>query len=312
MQLVRGLHNLDESHRGTVLTIGNFDGVHRGHQAILKRLQQCAQEHSLPSTVMIFEPHPEELFNAKNAPARLTRLREKLVQFERFNVERVVLVKFNRQFSQMTAGQFVEQLLVTKLGIKHLIIGDDFRFGYKRLGNYQLLEELAKVHQFQLENTQTLKLDEQRISSTAIREALAQGEMKKAELLIDRPYSISGRIFHGDKRGRIIGFPTANLLLHRCVIPLRGVYAVKMILNEGKTNQTEHQGVANIGNRPTVEGLREQLEVHLFNFDQDIYGKAVVVNFLYFIRSEQKFSNLERLKEQINKDVDCAKLFFST
>lgn len=312
MQLVRGLHNLDKSHRGTVLTIGNFDGVHRGHQAILKRLQECALAHNLVSTVMIFEPHPEELFSAKKAPARLTRLREKLVQFERFQVERVILVKFNKQFSQMTAERFVEQLLLAKLGVKHLIIGDDFRFGYKRRGNYQMLQQLADLHQFQLESTHTLRLERQRISSTAIREALADGDMNRAQQLIDRPYSISGRIFHGDKRGRSIGFPTANLHLHRCVSPLKGVYAVQLILNEGKIEQSVYQGIANIGNRPTVEGLREQLEVHLFDFEQDIYGKAVVVNFLHFIRTEQKFSDLDRLREQIIKDVNSAKLFFST
>jgi len=312
MQLVRGLHNLDDNHRGSVLTIGNFDGVTKGHQAILKRLQQCAADHNLPSTVMIFEPHPEELFNAVNAPARLTRLREKLVQFQHFNVERVVLVKFNKQFSQMTATEFVMQLLLDKLGVKHLIIGDDFRFGFKRQGDYQMLEALSEEHHFHLENTQTLMLDEQRISSTAVREALSVGDMSKAEKLLGRPYTMSGRVFHGDKRGRTIGFPTANLLLHRCVSPLNGVFAVKMILNEGKSNQSEHDGIANIGNRPTVDGMREQLEVHLFDFNQQIYGKAIEVVFLHFIRGEQKFAGIEQLQQQITKDVESAKHFFMT
>ncbi len=311
MQLVRGLYNLDDSHRGSVLTIGNFDGIHKGHQLILKRLQECAKAHSLPSTVMIFEPHPEELFNADKAPARLTRLREKLVQFKRFNVDRVVLVKFNQQFSQLRAEQFVIQLLVEKLGVKHLIIGDDFRFGYRRQGNYVLLQSLAEKYHFHLENTQTLMIDEQRVSSTAVREALFIGDMKKAEKLINRPYSMVGRVFHGDKRGRVLGFPTANILLHRCVNPLNGVYAVKLIMNEGKTNQIEYKGVANIGRRPTVDGDREQLEVHLFDFNQQIYGIAVVVHFLHFIRAEQKFSDIEFLKQQITKDIDSAKQFFA-
>ncbi|MCP3675125.1 MAG: bifunctional riboflavin kinase/FAD synthetase [Gammaproteobacteria bacterium] len=311
MQLVRGLHNIDDSHRGSVLTIGNFDGVHKGHQAILKRLQKCAFDHRLPSTVMIFEPHPEELFNPQNAPARLTRLREKLIQFKRYNVERVVLVKFNKQFSQMTADQFVIDLLLGKLGVKHLIIGDDFRFGFKRQGDFQMLGKLAETHHFHLENTHTLTLAEERISSTAVRQALSLGDLDKTEKLLDRPYTISGRVFHGDRRGRTIGFPTANILLHRCVSPLNGVFAVKLLLNEGKPNQSRHNGIANIGNRPTVGGLREQLEVHIFDFEQDIYGEAVEVTFLQFIRTEQKFSDFEQLKEQISKDENSAKQFFT-
>lgn len=311
MQLVRGLHNLEHRHRGSVLTIGNFDGVHLGHQAILNRLVQCAAEHGLPSTVMIFEPHPEELFSGKSAPARLTRLREKLVQFEHYRIDRVVLVKFNQQFAHMTAQQFIVELLVEKLGVKHLIIGDDFRFGYKRQGDYQMLETIAAEHRFQLENTQTLTFEQKRISSTAVREALAEGNMVKAEQLLNRPYSISGRVFHGDKRGRSIGFPTANILLHRCVSPLQGVFAVKLILYTGEGNQSEYQGVANIGNRPTVDGHKEQLEVHIFDFDQQIYGKAVEVHFLQFIRCEQKFSDIARLIEQIEQDADTAKLFFA-
>ncbi len=311
MQLVRGLHNLDDSHRGSVLTIGNFDGVHKGHQAILQRLQNCADDHLLPSTVMIFEPHPEELFNRGNPPARLTRLREKLVQFKKYHVGRVVLVKFNQQFSQMKAEDFVLKLLIEKLGVKHLIIGDDFHFGYKRQGNYQILQKLAIEYQFNLENTHTLTLAEQRISSTSVRQALADGDMKKTELLLGRVYSMSGRIFHGDKRGRLIGFPTANLLLHRNVLPLNGVFAVKMLINEGKLTQSVHEGIANIGNRPTVDGHREQLEVHLFDFNADIYGKAVTVNFLKFIRKELKFSGIEQLQKQISKDVESVKTFFA-
>jgi riboflavin kinase/FMN adenylyltransferase len=223
----------------------------------------------------------------------------------------VVIVKFNRQFSKLSAEDFVSELLINKLGVKHLIVGDDFRFGNKRQGNYQLLQVLAKQHQFQLESTQTLTEKNQRISSTAIRDALAAGETDCAKQLLARPYSISGKVFHGDKRGRSIGFPTANVHLHRCVSPLSGVYAVTLKLNEDDVSQTEYNGVANIGRRPTVNGLRQQLEVHLFNFDQDIYSQSVVVEFMMFIRPEQKFSDFEQLKEQIGKDADNARLFFS-
>ncbi|MCP4274321.1 MAG: riboflavin biosynthesis protein RibF, partial [Gammaproteobacteria bacterium] len=207
--------------------------------------------------------------------------------------------------------QFVTDLLLDKLGVKHLIIGDDFHFGFKRQGNYQLLTRMAEEHNFHLENTCTLTLGEERVSSTAVREALTSGDLIKAEVLLGRVFSMSGRVFHGDKRGRQIGFPTANLLLHRNVLPLNGVFAVNLILNEGKSNTTEHQGIANIGRRPTVDGIREQLEVHLFDFDADIYGKAVTVEFLQFVRSEQKFSGIEQLKAQIEKDVASVKHFFN-
>ena len=307
MQLVRGLHNLNKSHQGCVLTIGNFDGVHRGHQAILNRLEVCANEHNLPSTVMIFDPHPEELFNKNNAPARLSRLREKLTELKKYHVQRVVLIKFNHVFSQMTAEQFVTELLIEQLGVKHLIIGDDFRFGYKRQGDFKLLESLAVKHGFQLENTKTLELDGQRISSTAIRTFLAVGELAKAETFLNRPYTMSGKIFHGDKRGRTIGFPTANIRVNRLKNPLNGVFAVRMLLSGKDAEQRQQPGVANIGTRPTVEGTQQQLEVHLFDFDEDIYGKYVVVEFLHHIRGEKRFSGLDELKQQISTDVKKAK-----
>ena len=310
MQLVRGLHNLNKSHQGCVLTIGNFDGVHLGHQAILKRLEVCANEHGLPSTVMIFDPHPEELFNKDNAPARLTRLREKLTELKKYHVQRVVLIKFNQSFSQMTAEQFVIELLINQMGVKHLIIGDDFRFGYKRQGDFKLLESLAIEHQFQLENTKTLELDGQRISSTAVRTFLAAGELNRAEQFLNRRYTMSGKIFHGDKRGRTIGFPTANIRVNRLKNPLSGVFAVTMLLGVDVTKARRLMGIANIGTRPTVDGTREQLEVHLFDFDETIYGEYVVVEFLQHIRDEQRFNGLDELKEQISKDVVKAKEVF--
>ena len=256
MQLIRGLHNLNDNHRGTVLTIGNFDGVHLGHQHILKRLVACAAEHGMTSTVMIFEPHPEELFNKDTPPARLTRLREKLVNFKRCHVDRVLLVKFNKSFSSMTAEHFVNELLIKKLAVKHLIIGDDFRFGYKRKGDYQLLKALSEEHQFVLENTDTLMHNDQRISSTAIRNAIAKGDLDLAKQMLGRSFSISGRIFHGDKRGRSIGFPTANIHLHRKRSPVSGVYAVQLLIGDLDEQKTVVNGIANIGNRPTINGKR--------------------------------------------------------
>lgn len=310
MQLVRGIHNIKKDHHGCVLTIGNFDGIHLGHQAILNRLQECAVTHQLPSTVMIFEPHPEELFNPDGAPARISRLREKLNEFRRFNIERVVLIKFTRTLASMSAKDFVEDLLLNKLGVKHLIIGDDFRFGHQREGDYQLLQSLAVKHKFQLENTETVLSSDIRISSTAVRDALKKGDFDKTADLLGRSFTMTGRIFHGDKRGRTIGFPTANLLVHRCVNPLNGVYAVTLRLLKSTTERLIN-GIANIGNRPTVEGTREQLEVHLFEFNEDIYGQAVEVVFLHFIRGEQKFNGLDELTAQINKDTERAKQFFN-
>lgn len=307
MQLIRGMHNLtssDVSNKGCVLTIGNFDGVHLGHQQVIKALIKKAKALNCISTVLVFEPQPQELFSPDSAPARLTRLRDKYVLLERLGVERLICVNFNQKFAALTAQDFVEKLLVESLNIKYLIIGDDFHFGKNRQGNFKTLCEAGNTFGFGVKDTKSFKHSNERISSTEIRKALECNALAEAEQMLGRPYSIIGRVFHGDKRGRQLGFPTANVLLKRRVSPVSGVYVVKVNTQEGM-----FYGVANIGSRPTVNGIRQQLEVHLFDFDQSIYGQSIEVILLKKLREEKRFSSIDELKQQIKKDSEQAVRF---
>lgn len=306
MQLIRGIHNIKTHIRGCVLTIGNFDGVHLGHQEVLNGLKSKAKELKLPSTVMTFEPQPQELFNGAQAPARLSRLRDKLNLLTQYNIERLLCIRFDEKFSAMTADEFIEQLLVNKLGVKFLVVGDDFRFGFERRGNFEMLVDAGKRFGFEVVSTQSLKVSNARVSSTLIRQHLAHGDVQQAQAMLGHPFVISGRVRHGDKKGRTIGFPTANIALDRKVSPVQGVFAVSVTL-ENK----DYQGVANIGKRPTVNGLRIQLEIHLFDFEGDIYGKCLDTHVLHKIRDEKKFDSFDLLKQQITKDVISAKAYFA-
>ncbi len=306
MQIIRGLHNLRSEHRGCVATIGNFDGVHLGHQAVFRHLREKGAELGLPATVVTFEPQPMEFFAPQAAPARLTRMREKLLAIMDAGIERVVLLEFGAKMAAMEAGDFVQELLVDGLGISYLFVGDDFRFGSGRTGDIELLRQVGRQHDFAVENMNTFLVGEERVSSTRIREALSRGDMQGAKHNLGRPYRICGRVAHGDKRGHTIGFPTANINLHRRVSPLHGVYAVMVYgLDEPQP------GVANIGNRPTVEGDdRHLLEVHLFGFDRDIYGEHLEVEFQKKLRSEQRFDSFEQLRQQIERDIAAAQEHF--
>jgi riboflavin kinase/FMN adenylyltransferase len=304
MQLIRGIHNIKAADHGCVLTIGNFDGVHLGHRRVVSALVEKAEALKTLPAVMVFEPQPQELFSPETAPARLTRLRDKYALLEELGVKRLICVNFNREFASQSAAHFVEHLLVEKLGIKHLIIGDDFKFGRNRAGNFDMLKQAGEQFGFGVSDTASYKLADCRISSTEIRQALEQDRLDDAEKMLGRPYSIHGRVFHGDKRGRKLGFPTANIKLKRRVSPVSGVYVVQVVAECGK-----FFGVANIGARPTVAGIRQQLEVHIFDFSQDIYGQAIEVVLLEKIRDEQKFADLSELTEQIQKDSEQARLF---
>ena len=306
MELIRGLHNIRERHKGCVLTIGKFDGVHLGHQAVLKNLVEKAREMQLPATVMVFEPQPEEVFNPTGAPARLSRLRDKYQQLKQSGVDRLVCIRFDRRFSQMSAREFVEELLVGKLGIRFLVVGDDFRFGKGRTGDFAMLKREGELCGFDVVSTRSFRLQDCRISSTAIREALAESDFERAQAMLGRPFSIVGKVVHGDKKGRTLGFPTANVLLKRCRTPVAGVFAVRVRLNG-----TDHDGVANIGNRPTVNGQRSQLEVHLFDIDKNLYGRTIEVQLIAKIRDEQKFDSLQALQQQIRQDASQARALLS-
>ncbi|MBP2169702.1 riboflavin kinase/FMN adenylyltransferase [Erwinia toletana] len=306
MKFIRGIHNLREQHRGCVLTIGNFDGVHRGHQSLLARLCTEGRKRGLPVMVMLFEPQPLELFAADKAPARLTRLREKVRYLAEAGVDAVLCVRFDRRFAAQTAQSFVADLLVNKLGVQLLAVGDDFRFGAGRQGDFLLLQKAGVEYGFDVISTQTFCDDGKRISSTAVRQALAEDNLALAQSLLGHPFSISGRVVHGDALGRTIGFPTANIPLRRSVSPVKGVYAVEVY---GLAEQPL-PGVANIGTRPTVAGLRQQLEVHLLDVAMNLYGRHIDVVLCQKIRSEQRFASLDALKEQIAKDVVTARNFF--
>ncbi|MDX1538970.1 bifunctional riboflavin kinase/FAD synthetase [Arsukibacterium sp.] len=306
MELIRGLHNIQPQHHGCVLTIGNFDGVHLGHQAVLHKVQAIAARLKLPSCVMVFEPQPLELFAGSAAPARLSRFREKYTELARLGIDRLICVAFNPKFAAMQPQFFIEQLLLKQLGTQQLIVGDDFRFGNNRAGDFAMLALAAERYQFGLTSTSSLMLGQQRVSSTLIRQALQHDDLAAAEAMLGRPFSLTGRVRHGRKLGRDLGFPTANVWLYRRKLPVHGVYAIT-----AETKYGCFQGVANIGNRPTVQGQREQLEAHLFDFKADLYGSQIAVTLCHKLRSEQRFADLTALQQQITADMHAAKTYFS-
>lgn len=306
MELVRGLHNLRPVHRGCAATIGSFDGIHLGHQAVLAQLAEQGRERRLPVTLITFEPQPREYFAPQSAPPRLTRFREKLEVLRHCQVDRVVCLRFNSYLAGLTADEFIQRILLDGLAVKYLVVGDDFRFGRDRAGNHAMLEQAGITHGFPVATTPTFNVGTQRVSSTRIRSALREGDLHTAAALLGRPFWMSGRVAHGDKRGRTIGFPTANIFLHRTAVPVDGVFAVEM---RGLNNRPI-PGVANVGTRPTVGGTRALLEVHLFDFDRDIYGRHVQVSFLKKLRAEYKFESFQMLKQQIQRDAEQAREFF--
>lgn len=306
MRLIRGLHNLREEHRTCAVTIGNFDGVHLGHQAVLGQLAERAGELGLSTTVVTFEPQPQEYFRPDEAPPRLTKFREKFAALRRFSVDRMLCLRFDRRLAQLSPQQFVQEVLLDGLGVRYLVVGDDFRFGRGRRGDFRFLCEAGDKHGFQVVHMHTFDVGGARVSSTRVRQALAAGDLSFAEQLLGRPYRMLGRVAHGDKRGRDIGFPTANIFLHRHRAPVAGVFAVEMFGLE----REPIMGVANVGTRPTVDGVRSLLEVHLFDFDEVIYGRHVAVDFVHKLREEKRFETFAALKEQINKDAFKARSFF--
>ncbi len=302
MKLIRGLHNLTVQQSCCVATIGKFDGIHCGHQQIIEAVVARAQAMNEESVVILFEPDPHEYFAGSSAPARLTRFREKWQQLERLGIDKVVCLRFGEQLATMDAEHFIDDVLVRRLRVNHLIVGDDFRFGRDRQGDFELLKSRG-AGKFTVQATQSIRQGTERISSTLIRQKLAQDELDDVRMLLGRNYSISGRVAHGEKVGRTLGFPTLNIPLLRRVSPVSGVYLVQV------TGVASHPiyGVANVGNRPTVNQVKARLEVHLLDFQGECYGKQVTVLFLQKIRDEKKFKSFEQLKEQIAQDIITAK-----
>lgn len=306
MQVFRGIP--ERSEHGCVLTIGNFDGVHRGHQALLAKLTAKARATGLPASVLTFEPHPREYFAHENRPRRLTSLREKIQLLAAQGVDRLYIGRFNACFASLTAEQFIEDILIRGLGVRDLMIGDDFRFGKGRRGDFAMLQHAGQTAGFTVEAMHTLVHEGERVSSSAIREALAEGDMPHAARLLGRPYSISGRVMHGDKIGRTIGFPTANIQLKHRSPPLMGIYTVSV---DGLADKP-WPGVASIGVRPTINDAgRATLEVHLFDWSADCYDAHLRVNFLRKQRDEERYDSLEALTAQIARDAEEARAYFA-
>jgi riboflavin kinase/FMN adenylyltransferase len=307
MELIRGLHNLRPRHRGCVATIGAFDGVHHGHRKVLSQLIEKGRELGLPTVVVVFEPLPREYFAPNKAPARLMSFREKFQAFRELGIDRVLRIRFTPTFREMGANEFIKQVFVDGLGVSYLVVGDDLRFGRNRGGDFQVLKLAGEQYGYDVEDTSTLLVGDDRVSSTRIRKALEEADFSQAETLLGGPYSISGRVIVGNQLGRQLNVPTANLQLRRIRSVLSGVYAVEI---EGATEGSKY-GVANVGTRPTVGDLTEAiLEVHIFDFNEDIYGKKIKVIFRRKIRDEKKFSSMDELKENIFSDINYGREYF--
>jgi len=290
-----------------VLAIGNFDGLHLGHRALLERLTGHARRLNLPPAVMTFEPHPRELFTPDQAPARLTSLREKLALLDACGIEEVFLLHFSRKLAGLSAAAFIDRVLVQGLAVRHLIIGDDFRFGKGRAGDFAMLAAAGQQHDFGVEAMHTIEVGGERVSSSAVRDALGAGDLEHAARLLGRPYSIAGRVVHGGKIGRKLGWPTANIQLKRKRVALTGVFAATV----SGIDKRHLPGAASLGVRPTLgAGLRPVLEIHLFDFDQEIYGAHLTVHLLHKLRDEAKFDSLEALTAQIARDVQATQAYF--
>jgi riboflavin kinase/FMN adenylyltransferase len=277
-----------------------------GHQAVLSQLALKGDMLGLPATVITFEPQPTEFFLPAKAPPRLSRFREKVEALRSYSIEQLCVLRFNEVLAGMSANDFIQKLLVKGLNVRYLVVGDDFKFGKDRKGDFALLKKMGEEHNFQVVNMHTFAIAETRVSSTRIRQALTAGDLMLAQTLLGHPYKMSGRVAHGDKRGRTLGYPTANIHLHRAKVPLTGVYAVRLYGLEDEPIE----GIANVGVRPTIGEGNTLLEVHLFDFNKDIYGENVQVYFLHKVRDEKKFDGLPALVAQIERDCQSARNYF--
>lgn len=302
MELVRGLHNLRPKHRGCVAAIGGFDGVHRGHQAIIHRLREHGLRLGLPTTLVTFEPLPREVIDSAQASTRLTRFRDKYDVLADLGLERLLVARFDSRLRSMSATRFVEQVLAAGLGAQVICVGDDFRFGAGGRGNVELLREMGRTLGFAVDIVSPVNSEERRVSSTDIRTALASGDMATAERLLGRPFHTTGRVTHGNQLGRRLGYPTANLKLH-WNFPMWGIFAVRAAFTDG----VERASVASIGTRPTVNGTEPLLEVHIFDYSREFYGELLRVEFVAWLREERKFDTLDELVTQISEDARRAR-----
>ena len=305
MEIIRGQHNIRPKHRGCVATIGNFDGVHHGHQLLLAHLNAKRDELSSPSTLITFEPLPREYFAGLVKPGRLTRFREKVTLLTRTGLDRMLCLPFNEQLAQVTATTVIEDFLVRQLDVRYVVVGDDFRFGRGREGDYAMLKRGGDRFGFDVSHIGTLTFDHERVSSSRVREALAAGDIRLAEKLLGHRFFVMGHVIYGRQLGRQLGVPTANIPLHRYRAPLDGVFAVTVTGLD-----RPYEGIANVGVRPTIGGKEPLLETHLFDFNGDIYGALLTVTFRHKLREERQFAGLDALKAQIARDIEEARAWF--
>lgn len=309
MELVRGLHNLRAEHRGCAVTIGTFDGVHLGHVAMIARLREHARRLGVPAMLITFEPTPREYLDPANAPARLTRLRERLPLLARAGVERCIVLRFDERLRSVRGAEFVERLLDRRFGARAVMVGHDFRFGFRGEADVEALRAAAPTHGFELDVLAPVMMDGERVSSSGVRAALAAGDLDRAAHWLGRRYSMQGRVIEGERLGRKLGFPTANLRLHRRVAPLAGIFAVRVHVAAGRGSGMA--GVASLGTRPTVDGEELLLEAHVFDFDGDLYRRHIEVEFVQRLREERKFENLDALVAQMHEDARAARAVLS-
>ncbi|HWK48671.1 MAG TPA: bifunctional riboflavin kinase/FAD synthetase [Steroidobacter sp.] len=303
MELIRGLYNLRAGQRGCVLTIGAFDGIHLGHQEMIRVLRERAAQYGLPAALLSFEPTPREFFAKGTPPARLTRFREKFEALERYGVDRFVCLRFDDCMRRLGREEFVNEVLVKALGVRHIVVGHDFRFGRDNQGDIACLRALGATAGFEVTEVPPFEIDGERVSSSGIREALAVGDMAKAARLLGRPYRMTGKVIHGEKLGRKLGFPTANLRTHRRATPLAGIFAIRVT----GAGLKDAPGVASLGTRPAVNGKELLLEAHVFDFDGDLYRQHVHVDFIAYLRPERWFADMDALIEQMNRDAAQAR-----
>ncbi|MEZ5572006.1 MAG: bifunctional riboflavin kinase/FAD synthetase [Halioglobus sp.] len=307
MELIRGLHNLRPRHHGCVATIGAFDGVHLGHQAVIRHLLEKSAEFRSPSLIIVFEPLPREYFAPLQAPARIMSFWEKCRALEALGVDRLLRIRFNEQFRGMSAQSFVDDIFVTGLGVRYVVLGDDFRFGADRQGDFEFIRKQGLRYGFDAVSTPTFEIHGERVSSTRIREALQEADFATAQALLGRPYSISGRVIYGRQLGSVIGTPTANLELRRLRSPLAGVYTVEV----SGGGLFSAPGVANVGVRPSVnDSIKANLEVHILDHKVNLYGRHIQVTFRHKLRDEMKFGSVQELQENIARDIEQARAWF--
>ena len=314
MYLIRDIHNIDFfnqrfSSKPLIATIGNFDGLHLGHKEIIKKMKKIGAKDNLQSMVIFTEPHAKEFFaegkDSAEQPTRISPWRDKCKRLKDNNVDYAFFLRFNKKLQSMSPEEFIDKIL-SKLNIKYLMVGDDFKFGKERSGDFDFLANWGDSNEIEVARIPTYSFQNRRVSSTWIRESIANGDFDLAEKLLDRRYTFSGKVVFGNRLGRTIGIPTANIWVPKSNLPIKGVFAVKALI-KGET----FNGIANMGVRPTVGGTSPVLEIHIFDFNEEIYGNRIEVEFFKKIRNEQKFENLDKLKEQINLDIEETKIYFA-